>query len=39
MVGRKFRRIPVAVGKDLVGMLSLGDVHKAIFQSTLATKL
>ena len=38
MVGRKFRRIPVAVGKDLVGMLSLGDVHKAIFQSTLATR-
>jgi CBS domain-containing protein len=39
MVGRKFRRIPVAEGKQLVGMLSLGDVHKAIFQSTLATKL
>ncbi len=38
MVGRKFRRIPVAVGKELVGMLSLGDVHKAIFQSTLATR-
>ena len=39
MVGRKFRRIPVAVGDKLVGMLSMGDVHKAIYQSTLATKL
>ena len=39
MVGRKFRRIPVAVGDKLVGMVSMGDVHKAIYQSTLATKL
>ena len=39
MVGRKFRRIPVAVGEELVGMLSMGDVHKAIYQATLATKL
>jgi len=39
MVGRKFRRIPVAEGTNLVGMVSLGDVHKAIFQSALATKL
>jgi len=38
MVGRKFRRIPVAIGEELVGMISMGDVHKAIFQSTLATK-
>jgi CBS domain-containing protein len=38
MVGRKFRRIPVAVGDKLVGMVSMGDVHKAIYQSTLATK-
>ncbi len=38
MVGRKFRRIPVAVGSVLIGMISMGDVHKAIFQSTLATK-
>jgi len=38
MVGRKFRRIPVAVGNELVGMVSMGDVHKAIYQSTLATK-
>lgn len=39
MCGRKFRRIPVAVGDELVGMVSMGDVHKAIFQSTVATKL
>ena len=38
MVGRKFRRIPVADGDKLVGMVSMGDVHKAIYQSTLATK-
>jgi len=38
MVGRKFRRIPVAVGDKLLGMVSMGDVHKAIYQSTLATK-
>ncbi len=39
MVGRKFRRIPVAIGDKLLGMVSMGDVHKAIYQSTLATKL
>ena len=39
MVGRKFRRIPVAVGDKLLGMVSMGDVHKAIYQSTLAKKL
>lgn len=38
MVGRKFRRIPVAIDNELLGMLSMGDVHKAIYQSTLATK-
>jgi len=38
MVGRKFRRIPVAEGDRLLGMVSMGDVHKAIYQSTLATK-
>ncbi len=38
MVGRKFRRIPVAVGDRLLGMVSMGDVHKAIYQNTLATK-
>ena len=31
MVGNRFRRIPVAVGDRLLGMLSLGDVHKAIY--------
>ena len=39
MCGRKFRRIPVADGDKLLGMVSMGDVHKAIYQSTLATKL
>jgi len=38
MVGRKFRRILVAIGDELVGMVSMGDVHKAVYQSTLATK-
>ncbi|MCW8830518.1 MAG: CBS domain-containing protein [Gammaproteobacteria bacterium] len=38
MVGRKFRRIPVAIDDQLVGMVSMGDVHKAIYQCTLATK-
>ncbi len=38
MVGRKFRRIPVAIDDKLVGMVSMGDVHKAIYQSTLATR-
>jgi predicted transcriptional regulator len=38
MCGRKFRRIPVAIGDELLGMVSMGDVHKAIYQSTLATK-
>ncbi len=32
MVRHKFRRIPVVDGGQLMGMLSLGDVHKAIFQ-------
>ncbi|MES9875272.1 MAG: CBS domain-containing protein [Candidatus Sedimenticola sp. PURPLELP] len=31
MVRHKFRRIPVAENGKLVGMLSLGDIHKAIF--------
>ncbi|MCB1877863.1 MAG: CBS domain-containing protein [Chromatiales bacterium] len=38
MVGNRFRRIPVAEGKRLVGMLSLGDVHKAIFHQYVSTK-
>ncbi len=37
MVRHKFRRIPVTVEENrLVGMLSLGDVHKAIFQRTIS---
>ena len=39
MVRHNFRRIPVAEGSKLVGMLSLGDVHKAIFHSNLAQGL
>jgi CBS domain-containing protein len=39
MVHNRFRRIPVADGGILVGMLSLGDVHKAIFQSNISTGL
>jgi CBS domain-containing protein len=36
MVRHNFRRIPVADGDHLVGMLSLGDVHKAIFQNAIS---
>jgi len=36
MVRHKFRRIPVADGGRLVGMISLGDIHKAVFQANLA---
>ncbi len=32
MVSNRFRRIPVADGDKLVGMMSLGDVHKALFK-------
>jgi CBS domain-containing protein len=35
MANNRFRRIPVTEGKKLVGMLSLGDVHKAIFHKSL----
>jgi len=35
MANNRFRRIPVADGNKLVGMLSLGDVHKAIFHQSL----
>jgi len=36
MVRHRFRRIPVADDGNIVGMLSLGDVHKAIFHKNLA---
>lgn len=36
MVRHRFRRIPVAEGDELCGMLSLGDIHKAIFHSSIA---
>ena len=39
MVRNQFRRIPVSEGGKLVGMLSLGDVHKAIFHANLAGTL
>ncbi len=39
MVGKRFRRIPVAVGDRLVGMLSLGDVHKALYREHAKKKL
>ncbi len=39
MVRHKFRRIPVADGDVLVGMLSLGDVHKAIFHANISHHL
>ncbi|MBL7005297.1 MAG: CBS domain-containing protein [Gammaproteobacteria bacterium] len=39
MVGNKFRRIPVAVGDRLLGMLSLGDVHKSIYIEHVKSKM
>ena len=39
MVRHKFRRIPVAENGKLVGMLSLGDIHKAIFQANISSGL
>lgn len=35
MCAKKIRRIPVADGGKLVGIVSIGDVHKAIFQKHL----
>ena len=32
---KKIRRIPVTEGTKLVGILSMGDVHKAVFQESL----
>lgn len=39
MAGRRFRRIPVTENGRLVGMLSLGDVHKAIFHENITEQL
>lgn len=36
MVRNRFRRIPVTEGDKLVGMLSLGDIHKAVFHSSIS---
>jgi CBS domain-containing protein len=38
MVRYNFRRIPVAVDDTLVGMLSLGDVHKALFHANVSRR-
>lgn len=35
MAVKRFRRIPVAEGDRLVGMISLGDVHKAVFHANI----
>ena len=32
---KKIRRIPVTEGDKLIGIISMGDVHKAIFQENL----
>ncbi len=39
MARNKFRRIPVTEGGVLVGMLSMGDVHKAIFKTNVANAM
>jgi CBS domain-containing protein len=38
MVRHNFRRIPVASDTTLLGMLSLGDVHKALFHACVARR-
>lgn len=35
----KFRRIPVTKGDTLVGMLSMGDIHKGLFHANMADAL
>ncbi|GMR18560.1 MAG: hypothetical protein BMS9Abin33_0979 [Gammaproteobacteria bacterium] len=39
MFQRRIRRIPVAVDNKVVGIISIGDVHKAIFQQHLNIQL
>ena len=39
MVRHKFRRIPIVEDGKLAGVLSLGDVHKAIFHANISGKL
>ena len=36
---RKIRRIPVTDGSKLVGIVSIGDVHRAIFQQQLINQV
>lgn len=36
MARHNFRRIPVATGDTLEGMVSLGDVHKALFHANVS---
>ena len=36
MARHNFRRIPVATGDQLEGMVSLGDVHKALFHANVS---
>jgi CBS domain-containing protein len=38
MVRNRFRRIPVVVEKKLVGIVSIGDIHKAIFKQNLTKR-
>jgi len=35
MCAHRIRRVPVAVESHLVGLISMGDVHKAIFRNSL----
>jgi len=37
MATNKFRRIPVVEDGKLLGVVSLGDVHKALFKNQVAT--
>ena len=37
MAKNNFRRIPVADGIQLVGMISLGDIHRAIFMKSFSS--